>query len=481
MASRDDLASLDATGQAALVRAGEVTAAELVEHAIARIEALDPLLNAVVTPMFDAGLAASADGLPTGPFTGVPFLVKDLAAEVAGTRFTEGSRFLAGNVSTRDQELVRRHRRAGLVIIGKTNTCEFGLRPICEPALFGATRNPWNPERTTGGSSGGSAAAVASGMVPIAHANDLGGSIRFPASCCGLFGLKPTRARNPLGPEYGDVVNGMAVEHALTRSVRDSAALLDATSGPAVGDPYWAPPPARPFAEEVTTEPGRLRVAFSDVTPEGRPVDPECVAALHATAKLCEQLGHDVVEATPPGLDTPEFGEAIVGMYSGATQWIIGYWARRVGREPGPDDIEPFTRGLWELSRGLSAGDYLLGVEHLQRVTRDLARFLETYDVWLTPTTSSRALRIGELDAPPTDPFATAEVSANFVAFPAVVANVSGHPAMSVPLYWSGDGLPIGAHFLGRFGDEATLFRLAGQLERAQPWADRRPPVFAGA
>jgi len=481
MGSGDDLATLDATAQAALVRAGEITAAELVEQAIARIEAVNPVLNAVVTPAFDVGLAAVAGGLPDGPFTGVPFLVKDLAAEVEGIRFTEGSRFLADNVSSHDQELVRRFRRAGLVFLGKTNTCEFGLRPICEPALFGPTRNPWNPERTPGGSSGGSAAAVASGMVPLAHANDLGGSIRFPASCCGLFGLKPTRARNPLGPEYGDVVNGMAVEHALTRSVRDSAALLDATSGPAAGDPYCAPAPARPFLDEVTTDPGRLRVAFSDATPDGRTVAPECVAAVQAVAKLCEELGHDVVEATPPGLDTEEFGRSIMAMYGGATQWIIGYWIRKMGREPGPDELEPFTRALWDVGRGVSAGDYLLAVEHVQRLARDIAAFFGTYDVWLTPTTSSPPLHVGELDAPADQPFATAEISANFVAFPAVVANVCGLPAMSVPLHWSDDGLPIGAHFLGRFGDEATLFRLAGQLEAARPWAHRRPPVFAGS
>jgi amidase len=251
----DELSLLDATAQAELVRTGQVTAVELVAAAIKRVEDLNPALNAVITPVFDQAVDA-ADAAASGPFTGVPYLLKDLACEMEGVRFTEGSRFLAGHVSAFDSELVLRLRRAGLVILGKTNTPEFGMAPACEPELFGPTRNPWDTQRSTSGSSGGSAAAVASGMVPFTHGNDLGGSLRYPASACGLFALKPTRARNPLGPEYGDVAGGAAVEHALTRSVRDSAALLDATSGPALGDPYWAPPPARPFAAEVGADPG---------------------------------------------------------------------------------------------------------------------------------------------------------------------------------------------------------------------------------
>src|SRR5690242_20790913 len=296
----DDLSLLDATAQAALVRASEVTAVELVEAAIERIEALNPVLNAVVTPIFDRALDAARAG-PTGPFAGVPFLLKDLACEMAGVRFTEGSRFLAGNVSTVDQELVVRLRKAGLMILGKTSTPEFGMAPACEPVLFGPVRNPWDTGRSTSGSSGGSAAAVASGMVPFAHGNDLGGSLRYPASACGLFALKPTRARNPLGPEYGDVAGGTAVEHALTRTVRDSAALLDATSGPALGDPYWAPPPARPFLDEVGADPGRLRIGYTTRTPEGDVGHPDCVAALEDAAQLCDQLGHELVECDLQG------------------------------------------------------------------------------------------------------------------------------------------------------------------------------------
>src|SRR5438128_11625524 len=282
----DEIAALDGLGQAALVRRGEVKPVELVAAAIEHIEHLNPKLNAVVTPIFGRALDAAANALPIGPFTGVPYLLKDLAVEQRGVRFTEGSRFLVDNVSAHDQELTSRLERCGLVILGKTNTPEFGMRPVCEPALFGPTRNPWDTDRTPGGSSGGSAAAVASGMVSMADASDLGGSIRYPASCCGLFGLKPTRARNPFGPEYGDVVNGLAVEHAVTRSVRDSAALLDAVSGPALGDPYWAPPAMRSFADEVGADPGRLRVAFSHTPLGGYAAHPDCVAAVRDAAAM---------------------------------------------------------------------------------------------------------------------------------------------------------------------------------------------------
>ena len=474
----DEIASLDALAQAELVRRGETTPLELVHGAIERIERLNPTLNAVVTPIFDRALDAAAKTLPDGQFTGVPYLLKDLAVEQRGVRFTEGSRFLVDNVSTHDQELTRRLERSGLVILGKTNTPEFGMRPVCEPALFGPTRNPWDTARTPGGSSGGSAAAVASGMVPIADASDLGGSIRYPASCCGLFGLKPSRARNPFGPEYGDVVNGLAVEHAITRSVRDSAALLDATAGPAIGDPYWAPPAAGPFADEVGAEPGRLRIAFSDTPLGGYPAHPDCVAAVRDAAALCDALGHELVEATPPGIDTPEFAAAVTTVIGAAISWIVGYWVRRVGRDPGPDELEPYTRALWHVGRRITAADYLLAVEHLQRVSRGVAEFLGDRGLWLTPTLAQPPLRIGELEPRPTDPLAIGDRSGAFVAFPGILANITGGPAMSVPLSWNACGLPIGVHFLGHFGDEATLFRLAAQLEAAHPWAGRRPPVF---
>jgi len=474
-----ELALLDATAQAALVRTGQVTAAELVTAAIERIEALNPVLSAVVTPVYDRAADAAASG-PSGPFAGVPYLLKDLACEMEGVRFTEGSRFLASHVSAFDSELVTRLRRAGLVIVGKTSTPEFGLAPACEPLLFGPTRNPWDTQRSTSGSSGGSAAAVASGMVPFAHGNDLGGSLRYPASACGLFALKPTRARNPLGPEYGDIAAGGAVEHALTRSVRDSAALLDATSGPDPGDPYWAPPPVRSFLDEVGADPGRLRIGYTTRTPEGDLGHPDCVAAASHAARLCAALGHEVTETSWPGF-TPEVGAAIGTMIHAATAWILRYWIRRLGREPGDGEIEPLTRALWQAGEQVTAAEWLLAVEDSQRFGRRVARFFTGYDAFLTPTMSTPPLPIGTMVSAPADPWRSLEVSGQSVRYAGVVANIAGNPAMSVPLWWNDDGLPIGVHFLGRFGDEATLIRLAAQLEAAQPWAGRRPAVHAAS
>ncbi|MBI1956175.1 MAG: amidase, partial [Acidobacteria bacterium] len=300
MGKWDELALFDATAQAELVRRKEVQPVELVEAAIERIERLNPKLNAVVTPMYEEARSQAKKNLPDVPFTGVPLLLKDLLASYAGVRLTSGSSFLREFVPDHDSELVARQKRAGLIILGKTNTPEFGILPTTEPRLFGPSRNPWDLHRTPGGSSGGSAAAVAAGMVPMAHGNDGGGSIRIPASCCGVFGLKPTRGRNPLGPNFGDILSGLAVEHALTRSVRDSAALLDATCGPDPGAPYWASPPARPFLQEVGTPPGRLRIALTTVSIAGKPVHPDCLQAARDAAALCAELGHEVVEAIPP-------------------------------------------------------------------------------------------------------------------------------------------------------------------------------------
>ncbi|WP_426367328.1 amidase [Streptomyces sp. E-08] len=468
------LTALDATAQAELVRSGEATAEDLVTAAVTRIEALNPQLNAVVTPVFDEALEQVRAGLPNGPFTGVPYLLKDLIAEQEGVRFCEGSVFLRDHVSRHDQELVRRLRAAGLVILGKTATPEFGMSPTCESTLYGPTRNPWDPVRTTGGSSGGSAAAVAARMVPAAHGNDVGGSIRFPASCCGLFGLKPNRARVPLGAAYGDAFGGWACEHALTRSVRDSAALLDAVSGPEPGDPYPAPTSPGPFADQTRRAPGRLRIAFSARPADGHPVHPDCVAALDDAVHLLTGLGHDLVEADLPGL-TPEVGAAIGTVYGAGVSWIIAYWIRELGREPRRDELEPLTRAYWEHGVRLTGGNYLLAVTTLQGFARTVAHFLTRFDTWLTPTLAQPPLRLGEMTSTEDEPLRAADRSAPFVAFPAVVANITGAPAMSVPLYWSGSGLPIGVHFLGRVGDEATLLRLAAQLEHARPWADRHP------
>jgi amidase len=471
---------LDATAQADLVRRGEVTALELVDSAIDRVERLNPALNAVITPMFDQARAAAARCVPSGPFAGVPFLLKDLITEVDGTSFSEGSVFLRTTTSGYTSELVTRLRRAGLIILGKTNTPEFGMVPTCEPVLHGATRNPWDLDRSTSGSSGGSAAAVASGMVPMAHGNDLGGSIRFPAAACGLFGLKPTRARTPLGPEYGDAISGWAVEHALTLTVRDSAALLDVTAGPSLGDPYHAPAPARPFTAEVAADPGRLRIAYSPRIPGGELGHPDCVAALDDAVTLCAELGHEVVEADLPGLDE-RVGAAIGTVFNAATAWIVAYWTRRLGRAPEPGELEPLTRAYLDAGQRVSAADYLLAIEDLQAFSRTVAAFLTGVDLWLTPTMSEPPAHIGEITATREDPLRALSRGARTVAYPAVVANITGNPAMSVPLWHNAANLPIGVHFLARYGAEATLFQLAGQLERARPWAHRRPLTHATA
>lgn len=470
----DDFTSLDATAQAELVRRREVKPIELVDAAIGRIERLNPILNAVVTPLFEQARATAADP-PDGPFRGVPFLMKDLQATCAGVRHTAGSRLLADFVAPMDTELVTRFRAAGLVIVGTTNTPEFGILPTTEPQLFGAARNPWDPARSTGGSSGGSAAAVAARMVPLAHANDGGGSIRIPASCCGLFGLKPTRARNPLGPFVGDIMNGLVVEHAVTRSVRDSAALLDATAGADPGAPYWAPPAARPFREEVGAPPGRLRIAVVTAAPTGVAIHPDCVAAVRDAAALCAGLGHRVEDATLP-VSGEMVTECFVTMWTTGVAWTVDSMARLIGRAVTPETVEPLTWALAEAGRQRSGADYLAAVQGLQMISRTVAAFMQDWDVVLTPVVAEPPPPLGTFDAAADNPLAGFMRAAEYVPFTPIV-NATGQPAMSVPLSWNAAGLPIGTHFIGRFGDEATLFRLAAQLEAARPWVTRVPAL----
>jgi amidase len=477
MGKLQELAWLDATAQAELVRKREVKPIELVEAAIRRIEKVNPQLNAVITEMDDLAREVAAKELPEGPFTGVPFLLKDLQAAYEGVRMTAGSKYLRDFKPNGDSELVRRYKRAGLIVVGKTNTPEFGILPTTEPELTGRTRNPWDTTRATGGSSGGSAAAVAAGMVPMAHANDGGGSIRIPASCCGVFGLKPTRARNPLGPHFGDLFSGLVAEHAVTRSVRDSAALLDATAGPEPGDPYCALPPSRPFAQEVGADPGRLRIAFTTTAPTGVPIHDDCVAAVQDVAKLCTELGHELIEAAPQ-LNGEMLVQSFMAIWSAGNAWMADSLSFAIGKKPTPEDFEPGTWALMEMGRQVSAPAYLLAVQTLQVYSRRIAQFMESYDVMLTPTLAEPPLPLGSFDSTPEDPMAGMRRAGLFVPF-TPICNATGQPAMSVPLCWNADGLPIGAHFIGRFGDEATLFRLAAQLEAARPWADRRPPVSA--
>lgn len=467
---------LDATALAALVARGEVSALELVDEAIARLEAVNGTLNAVVTPLFERAREAAAAGIGTGPFAGVPFLMKDFGAEVAGVRFTEGSAFLADYVPAVDCELYARYCRAGLVTLGKTNLPEFAIGVTTEGRFLGAACNPWDPTRTTGGSSGGAGAAVAARVVPMAHANDVGGSIRIPASCCGLVGLKPTRGRGTLAPHYGDLLAGFFVEHAVTRTVRDSARLLDATAGPAIGEPYAAAPPVRPWAEEVGREPGRLRIGFSTVTPLGDPLDPECVRAVEQTAALCESLGHDVVEAAP-AFDAMRMWTQFTTLLAAGVAWAIADWSRRIGREPREADFEPFVWAFRERGRALAAADYLLALQDVQAEARALQGFFETYDAWLTTTLGQPPVPLGTLvyDG---DPFELRRRSARFSPY-TYLMNATGQPALSLPLAWSEAGLPIGLHFSARQGAEDVLFRLAAQLEAERPWNTRRPAVCA--
>lgn len=473
MVKVDEFLTYDAIGLAELVRQRQVQATELIDASIERIERFNPTLNAVVTPMFERARKEAASTSFDGPFSGVPFLLKDLGAPCVGARMTMGSAFMRDFVPDHDSELVARFKRAGLIIIGKTNTPELGILPTTESRLFGPCRNPWNRDRTSGGSSGGAAAAVAARFVPMAHGNDGGGSIRIPASCCGIFGLKPTRARNPLGPDFGDIFSGLVSDHALTLSVRDSAALLDATSGPDVGDPYWAPPPERPFLQEVGVDPGRLRIAFTTKTFSGIKAHDDCVKAVWDAVNLCSDLGHELVEVSPE-INGEMVTHAFMVIWSSGCAWTIDGIGLVTGRRPAPEQFEPLTWALYEMGRQQSASTYLLALSFLQRVARTIGQFFQKYDLLLTPTLAEPPVPLGTFDSPPENPLQGLRRAEAFVPF-TPICNATGQPAMSVPLYWNAEGLPVGVHFVGRFGDEATLFRLAAQLESARPWMGRSP------
>jgi amidase len=465
----------DATGLAKLVRDKQVTAADLLDAAIARIDAVDAKVNAVVARHYDEARAALRAGLPDGPFHGVPFLLKDLYALLSGTVTSNGCRFFAGNRADHDTELVARYKRGGLNIFGKTNTPEFGLTVTTEPRLHGPTRNPWNLDYIAGGSSGGAAAAVAAGIVPAAHASDGGGSIRIPASCCGLFGLKPTRARNPHGPDRGEGWSGMSTEHVVARSVRDSAALLDVTCGPDTGAPYFAPPPQRPFVQEVGAAPGRLRIGLVTRTPAGEGVDPECERAVCAAATLLSGLGHHVEEAALAAVEEG-FGPAFRVIIAGNQRAFIDAYAQKIGRQPGSDDLEKVTWLFFEAGAKSSAADYARAVGAVHRTGRQFARLFEKLDLILTPTLPKPPQRIGSFSMMTDDPDAYGREVGYFTSFTAIV-NVAGNPAVTLPLHWTPAGLPVGVQLIGRYADEATLLRVSAQVEQAQPWFDRRPAL----
>jgi amidase/6-aminohexanoate-cyclic-dimer hydrolase len=465
----------DGLGLAQLIAQRQITPLELLNAVRARTESVNPKLNAFCQLFFEKAELQIKQGLPNGPFRGVPFLLKDLGHQLAETPTTFASRIYKDYIPNFDSTLIERYHRAGLVIFGKTTTPEMGIAPTTESALYGPTRNPWNLERTPGGSSGGSAAAVASRVVPMAHATDGGGSIRIPASCCGVFGLKPTRGRVPFGPTQLEGWNGLSMAHAVTVSVRDSAALLDCTHGPEIGSPYWAPSPTRPFLKEVGADPGKLRVALMVDPPLGTPLDPECRAAVIAAAKLCESLGHIVEEAKPP-LDFSAVVAAFLAVQRVSLARGIEDRGRVLGRAITEKDLESVTWVYYQLGLGVGAVDYSRAIAACQLTGLAVAKFQQNYDVILSPTLGKRPVQLGLLSLSRSDPAAVLRENAEFSPFTRLY-NVTGQPAMSVPLHWSPDGLPVGVMFAGRFGDEATLFRLAAQLESACPWVNRRADV----
>ena len=473
MVSIPEYDEYDALGLAALVRRRDVSPAELLDAAIERVERHNPKINAVVTKLYDRARAAIRRGLLEGPFSGVPVLLKDLGAQLRGVPTTAGCQMFADHVADHDSEIVRRYEAAGFIIFGKTNTSELGLSTSTEPRLFGPTRNPWDTGRSAGGSSGGSAAAIAAGIVPLAHASDGGGSIRIPASSCGLFGLKPTRARVPLGPDVAEGWAGNSVVHAITRTVRDSAALLDATSGLDVGEPYWAPPAARPYAEEVASPPRSLRVAVTTQAWNGHAVDPACVDAVTIAGKLCEELGHRV-EPASPAFDAEAVAHASRIIISANVRAELERRAKVLGRSIELQDVETITWKMAKFGASLTAAEYIGAITTVHKAGRVLGKFFLDYDVLLTPTQCEPPLRLGVLDLMTDNPRAFNDAIAGTIAFTSVF-NMTGTPAMTVPLHWTTDGLPVGVQFAARFGDEAVLFRLAGQLETTRPWADRRP------
>jgi amidase len=491
----DDYASYDATGLARLVAERQVTAEELLDAALARAATVNPKLNAIIVPMHDLARQRAREKLD-GPFAGVPFLTKDLFQEYAGVRTAYGCQALknAGNTAAEHAEITARWLRAGVVIFGRTNTPEFGAKGITEPEAWGATRNPWNLAHTPGGSSGGSAAAVAAGIVPMAGGNDGGGSIRLPAGHCGLFGLKPGRGRTPWGPAYGELMHGAAMNHVLTRSVRDSAAMLDATHGPEIGSLYRIAPPERPYLDEVGREPGRLKIGFTARSPIGTEVHPEAVKAVEDAAQLLESLGHHV-EPAAPAIDGMQLATDFIVMWFANCAATVDQIKRQTGC--GNDGFELDTLGMAAFGRATRASAYVEGYMRWNDYSRKLGEFHQKYDLFMTPTMALPPARIGEVATPAWQAVALrivlwlrleklvltsgmveqmARENLKWVPF-TQLGNLTGVPAMSVPLHWTADGLPLGVHFVAPHGGEGLLFRLAGQLERAKPWADRHPPI----
>ncbi|AXQ28861.1 amidase [Solimonas sp. K1W22B-7] len=493
MISAADYARHDAVALAALVARGETTAAELLETAIARAAAVNPKINAINIPMHEIGRARAKEKLP-GPLAGVPFLIKDIVQDYAGVPASSGCVPLRGWKPPTHASIVQRFLDAGLVIFGKTATPELALKGITESRCWGVTRNPWDLGRTPGGSSGGAAAAVAAGIVPMAGANDGGGSIRIPAACCGLFGLRPSRGRVPLGPRMGEAWEGANSDLVVSRSVRDSAAMLDALQGPDVGAPFEIRAPERPYLEELGREPGRLRVAFCTRSPLGMPVDPQHVEAVRKTAKLLESLGHHVEEAEPQ-IDGPQLARCFITMYMGNVAASVAEIRALTGCAESA--FEPDTRVFAQAGRALAAGEYVRRRRLWNDFARSLGEFFGHYDLYLTPTLACPPVRIGELEQPAALRAAQQLVlglrggglllrsgMVEQIAIESLakvpftqLSNLTGTPSMSVPLYHTAEGLPLGLQFVAPFGEEGRLLRVAAQLEQALPWFDRMPAL----
>jgi len=479
--SSDEFAAFDATAQAALVRDGRVTALDLVDRAIARIEKLNGTLNAVIHTFFDEARAAAKHlRHATGPFSGVPFLAKDALCYRAGDPHHQGMQVLRDLRWTEDHDsyLASKFATAGFIFLGRTNTPELLMRYTTEPLAYGPTRNPWDTALSVGGSSGGSAAAVASGMVAVAHANDWEGSIRIPASACGVVGLKPSRGRTSLGPAFGEIIAGFTTENVVCRSVRDAAAVLDAIAGPMPGDPYAAPPPPRPWSEEVGAPGGRLRIGLLKRLPYLE-VHHECVRAVDEAGRLLEALGHDVEESYPRALDDFDFfGHAGVVMFASAAR-MIDAWEQRIGRPIREVDLEPWTRTFIAFGRSRTLAQYLEAQDHLQQFTRRVASWWASgFDLLVSPTLATVPPAIGFFDAVAGTLRETFQLHVPFAAF-TLPYNITGQPAISVPLHWTGNGVPVGVEIGAAYGREDLLLRIASQLEVACAWSTRHPPLFA--
>ena len=478
----DDLSRLDAIAQAELVRTRRASPLELVDAAIDRIERVNPKLNAVIHQFFDrARDQARRNALPDGPFRGVPFLLKDLFGHAEGDPMHFGARFLK-DIDFRvphDSYLAAKFRAAGLVFVGRTNVPELGILPATESDAYGPARNPWNPAHSTGGSSGGSAAAVAAGMVPVAHGNDGGGSIRIPASECGLVGLKPSRGRTSFGPDIGVAVGGLGVEGVVSRTVRDTAAMLDVAQGYMPGDPYTAPPPTRPYRDEVGGPTGALRVGLMTASPAGAtPVHAECVKAAEQTGRLLTELGHTVETSHPDALDDFEVGRHFSVMYAVQIAGTIAALERFTGRTLGPADLDTFNWALAELGRKMSVVQYLETEDWIAAFTRRLASWWDGFDLLVTPTLPEPPPPLGYFVPDTIDPTITGLRAGAFACWTSPF-NMSGQPAISLPLHWTPDGLPVGVQLVAAYGREDLLLRIAAALEQAAPWASRRPPIHA--